>query len=258
MKKTLLLSFALFFAFMATSQKLPFQGKLIESGVAINGAKSFEFSLPDLGWSETHANVTVTDGLYFVVLGSLNPLPANIFSGTSERQLTLSVDGTVLSPVTLYKPLSGDLSQLNVKGPGNGSISGGFGTGSTVNQNLPTLKLNGNLATQNNRVTLRVSSNNDNSVESGHIDLISTNGYISYLSPDYFGLHYNTPNVQLFSQNWSGKGHTGYMILRGPNSINLEIGSKFWENSDLPWINMRGTTEYPVINLSGETSMTRF
>lgn len=252
MKKTLLLSFAVFFAFMATAQKLPFQGKLIEAGAPVNGTHNFSFSIDTL-WAETHSNVAVTDGLYFVVLGSINPIPAAIFSGTNERQLELSVDGTALSPVTLYKPLSGDLSQLNVKGPGNGIIGGGFGTGSNVNQNLPNLKLNGNLSTLNNRVTLRVSSNNDNTVETGHIDLSSTSGFLSYLSPDYFGLNYgNTPNVQFFSQNWSGKGHTGYAIIRGPNSTNLEIGSKFWENSDLPWINMRGTTENPVMNLSGE------
>jgi hypothetical protein len=255
MKKTLLLSFAFFVAFFATAQKLPFQGKLIEAGVPVNGTHNFSFSIDTL-WVESHSNVTVTDGLYFVVLGSINPLPAAIFSGTNERQLTLSVDGIALSPVTLYKPLSGDLSQLNIKGSGNGSISGGFGKGSAVNENLPSLKLNGNLPTLNNRVTLRVSSNNDNSVESGAIDLSSTTGNLSYWSSDYFGLHYgNTPNVQFFSQNWSGKGHTGYMVLRGPNTVNIEIGSQFWQNSDLPWMNMRGTSTDPnnpgLVQLSG-------
>ncbi len=145
------------------------------------------------------------------------------------------------------------MSQLNVKGPGNGLIKGGFGTGSEVNENLPNLKLNGNLLTQNNRVTLLVSSNNDNTFESGHINLSSTSGFDSYWSPDFFGIHHgNRGNVQFFSQNWSGKGHTGYVILRGPNSINFEIGSKFWDNSDLPWMNMRGTTGVSLMQFSGE------
>lgn len=253
MKKLYLLIAMFLVVLFANGQKLPFQGKLIESGNPVNESKTLEFGLPDLGWTETHSNVQVTDGLYFVVLGSINPLPSTIFSGANERQLTLSVNGAALSPVTLYKPLSGDLSQLNVKGPGNGLIKGGFGTGSEVNENLPNLKLNGNLLTQNNRVTLLVSSNNDNTFESGHINLSSTSGFDSYWSPDFFGIHHgNRGNVQFFSQNWSGKGHTGYVILRGPNSINFEIGSKFWDNSDLPWMNMRGTTGVSLMQFSGE------
>lgn len=256
MKKVYLFITMFLVVLLANGQKLPFQGKLIESGTPVNGTRSISVSIPDIGWSENHSDVTVTDGLYFIVLGSTNPIPANIFSGVDERPMEISVNGTPLSPVTLYKPLSGDLSQLNVKGPGNGSIQGGFGTGSAINQNLPTLKLNGNLQTQNNRVTLDVSSNNDNTVESGHVNLSSTAGFLSYISPDYFGLHHgNNPNVQFFSQNWSGNGNTGYMILRGPNSTNIEMGSTFWDNSDLPWLNMRGTSTVQndpgLINLGG-------
>jgi hypothetical protein len=109
MKIVVLLLFVLNFSILCIAQKLPFQGKLIESGTSVNGTRSIEVGLPGLSWSETHTNVQITDGLYFIVLGSITPLPANLFIGVDERQLTLSVDGTALSPVTLYKPLSGDL-----------------------------------------------------------------------------------------------------------------------------------------------------
>ncbi len=252
MKK--ILSITLFCMLIAQGygQKLPFQGKLIEAGLPVNDPKTLEFGIPDLEWSETHTDVQVTDGLYFVVLGSINPLPANIFSDTNERQLELSVDGTALSPVTLYKPLSGDLSQLNVKGPGNGIISGGFGTGSAVKENLPYLKLNGNMKTIFNRISMEVSSNNDNTVESGNIYLNSSNGVFTAVSPGYFALNSNNLyNMQLFSQNWGNRGHAGTILLRGPNNnLLFEIGNRHWENANLPRIQMRGSTENPVIELS--------
>ncbi len=94
MKKLYLLIAMFLVVLFANGQKLPFQGKLIESGNPVNESKTLEFGLPDLGWTETHSNVQVTDGLYFVVLGSINPLPSTIFSGANERQLTLSVNGT--------------------------------------------------------------------------------------------------------------------------------------------------------------------
>lgn len=253
MKKFLLFSISLVFVLFVFGQKLPFQGKLIETGVPVNGTRTIVVALPDLSWSETHTAVTVTDGLYFIVLGSTNPLPANMFVGVDERQLTLSVDGTALSPVTLYKPLTGQPDGLDLKGPGNGTLKGGFGTGSVVNENLPTLKLNGNLTNAFDRISANVSSNGDNTTEYGNVSVSSTDGYNSHFSPGYLGLNYNNDTkVQLFSQNWSGKGQTGYMILRGPSSINFEIGSKFWENSDLPWMNMQGTSNASLVQLSGE------
>ncbi len=252
MKKILLLTSTMFFAFFVFGQKLPFQGKLIESGTPVNGTRSIEFGLPDLSWSETHAGVQITDGLYFIVLGSNTPLPANLFTGVDERQLTLSVDGESLSPVTLYKPLAGGPDGLDLKGPGNGLIRGEFGTGSAVNENLPTLKLNGNLINAFDRISANITSNGDNTVEYGNISVSSSDGYNSRLSPGYLGVnHENLESVQLFSQNWSNKGFTGYMILRGPNSVNFEIGSKFWENSDLPWMNMQGTANASLVQLEG-------
>ena len=259
MKKFLLLTSTMFFAIFVFGQKLPFQGKLMESGTPVNGTRSIEFALPGLSWSETHAGVQITDGLYFIVLGSITPLPANLFTGADELQLTLSVDGTALSPVTLYKPLAAGPDGLDLKGPGNGFIKGDFGTGSAVKENLPSLKLNGNLTTTFDRVSVNVSSNTDNTTEYGNVGVSSTNGFNSHFSPGYLGLNYiNAPNVQFFSQNWSNKGHSGTLLLKGPNSTNFEIGSKHWENADLPWLNMLGTNPNNLewgnglLDLSGE------
>lgn len=106
MKKNLLFTLFLMVSVLAFGQKLPFQGKLIESGVPVAGSHSFVFEIASVGWSEAHSDVSVTDGLYFVVLGSINPLPDSLFFGVSEQSMAISVDGTVLSPVTLFKPLS--------------------------------------------------------------------------------------------------------------------------------------------------------
>jgi hypothetical protein len=253
MKKILLLTSTMFLVLFVFGQKLPFQGKLIESGTPVNGTRSIEVGLPDLSWSETHAGVQITDGLYFIVLGSISPLPPNLFAGTDERQLTLSVDGTALSPVILYKPLTNKLDSLYLKGPGNGLLRAGFGTGSAVNENLPYLKLNGNLSNTFDRISLGISSNQDNTTEYGNISVSSTNGLNNYFSPGYLALNHNdTASVSLFSQNWGNKGYSGTILLRGRNKVNFEIGSKHWENADLPQLQMRGTTSQIIVYMTGE------
>lgn len=102
--KFLPLTFLLFLAVQAVAQKLPFQGKLLENGQPANGAKSITFALTDGSWTETHS-VTVTDGLYTVVLGSITPMPLDIFDYSSERDLSISVEGEMLPNITLYAPL---------------------------------------------------------------------------------------------------------------------------------------------------------
>ena len=117
MKKALLLTVCAFVALFANAQKLPFQGKLIESGTPVNGSRTFVFEIAAVEWSETHTDVAVTDGLYFVVLGNINPLPDSLFYGVDEQNMTISVNGTALSPVILFKPLSSPFegSELTVR-----------------------------------------------------------------------------------------------------------------------------------------------
>lgn len=102
--------FTLIFLSVLTStnllaQKLPFQGQLIQDGAPFTGSVEITFSIPDGAggelWSEIQP-VEVVDGLYSVVLGSVNPLPGDLFDEADERQLGISVNATALSPVTIY------------------------------------------------------------------------------------------------------------------------------------------------------------
>jgi len=104
-KLTLTLSLTLFICFINFGQKLPFQGFLEESGVPVDGTRNFIFELTDYGWTETINNVSIDRGIYNVVLGDITPLPDSLFVGTSESPLTITINGTEVGQVMLYKPL---------------------------------------------------------------------------------------------------------------------------------------------------------
>ncbi|MFY0593665.1 tail fiber domain-containing protein [Roseivirga sp.] len=92
-----------------STRKMNFQGTLYENGVPVTGERSFTFQI-DLGegnsWTETQASVQVIEGLYSVVLGSVTPIPDNIFFDANERELTVSIGNTVLGTTTLYAPFA--------------------------------------------------------------------------------------------------------------------------------------------------------
>jgi len=75
---------------------LNYQGKLIINGVAVSGPSSMTFSIysSETGgtalWTETQ-NVTVTKGVFNVMLGSVTPFPGTLFSGTGDRFLGIKV-----------------------------------------------------------------------------------------------------------------------------------------------------------------------
>ena len=66
----------------AQTGKISYQGRLTDiGGIPFSGDKSIQFTIyyfdevgTDMTWSETHT-VTVTDGLFNVLLGSTTPLP---------------------------------------------------------------------------------------------------------------------------------------------------------------------------------------
>ncbi|MEC7754272.1 tail fiber domain-containing protein [Roseivirga sp. UBA1976] len=125
MKKRLLLvlSFALVLGIPATmalplqdgaaqvqeGKKMSFQGTLYENGTPVTGERNFTF-LIDLGegnsWTETQSNVQIIEGLYAVTLGSVNPMPEDLFHGVSGRTLTVSIGNTVLGTTELLAPFS--------------------------------------------------------------------------------------------------------------------------------------------------------
>ncbi len=88
-------------------KKMNFQGTLFENGEPVTGERSFTFTI-DLGdgnsWTETHPTVQIVEGLYSVLLGSIDPMPADLFYEFEERDLTISVGNTVLGKTKLLAP----------------------------------------------------------------------------------------------------------------------------------------------------------
>jgi hypothetical protein len=99
------LSFAL--ALPARAQvpgRVNFQGLLLDNaGEPVTGTVTLQLELFAAAsggsalWTETHSSVSVTDGIYDVVLGSQTPLTPELFS-VSPRYLQVTIDGQVLSP----------------------------------------------------------------------------------------------------------------------------------------------------------------
>ncbi|MEO0108418.1 MAG: hypothetical protein ABIK62_04520 [candidate division WOR-3 bacterium] len=82
---------------------IPYQGKLTDgSGVPINGTRSMVFTLyaestaGTARWTETQSSVTVTNGLFSVILGSVTPI-TNVPPGPNCF-LEIAVAGATLSP----------------------------------------------------------------------------------------------------------------------------------------------------------------
>jgi hypothetical protein len=78
-------------------QKINYQGQLLKDGVPVTSTKNIYFSISDSSWSEMHPNVFIDNGLYSVVLGSIQPLPASVFDDTGKK-LIVSIDGERMSP----------------------------------------------------------------------------------------------------------------------------------------------------------------
>ena len=309
MKKHVLLAIFFVAGLTAFSQKLPFQGKLIETGVPVDGTRTLEFSIASQSWSETHADVPITDGLYFVVLGSINPLPDSLFYGVDEQSLDISVDGTALSPVILFKPLDSpfegnDLSVKNTEGTVTGSLTaqndsvltgelilyGPSGernltlSGDSETGNTGVISIHGNesgaisqgfkawqgeagtdlpfisLETRNRYMAYlsafnNIDAENNDTTSVGYMFLRSTNGHQYSMQPQGYWMYKdNKLTSQMMAQNWGGLGFSGHFDVRGPNSTNIALSSRHWENPDLPWFYMSGSEDQNVIQMSAESN----
>ena len=70
----------------------------MENGQPVTGTRTFIFTIDT--WTETHTDIPIEDGLYSVQLGSINPIPFEIFTDNATATLQISVDGTLLVPTT--------------------------------------------------------------------------------------------------------------------------------------------------------------
>jgi hypothetical protein len=81
-------------------QLINYQGRVDSSGLVINGQRSMTFSIYDAPtggttlWTETQPTVTITSGIFGVLLGSVTPFPATLFTGTGDRYIGTSIAGS--------------------------------------------------------------------------------------------------------------------------------------------------------------------
>lgn len=86
-----------------TSRLLNYQGKLTDANGPVTGTVSITFSIYDVPtggspiWTEPHNNVTVTNGIFNVVLGSINSIPDSVLNGGTQY-LDIAVNGEPISP----------------------------------------------------------------------------------------------------------------------------------------------------------------
>ncbi|MCF8374300.1 MAG: hypothetical protein K9H64_21945 [Bacteroidales bacterium] len=132
--KKILFIFCLMLGQIVYGQHLPFQGKLLENGLPVNGLKTFQFSITNGGvnWNETQT-VQVNNGLYLVMLGSVSPLQPTLFIQQVPLNLMVQVNGNTLDTVQIYPPIETDPTV-----PSN--LKDGVQWGDI--QNLPTLDYN--------------------------------------------------------------------------------------------------------------------
>jgi hypothetical protein len=108
---------------------LAYEGRLVESNTFVTGLRTFVFSVIDSNgnelWNSGTQTLTVTTGLYGVVLGSAG-MPALPASLTLRANLHLRViaDGVQLSPDVPLIPAFQAGTAWNVIGPFYGDISG--------------------------------------------------------------------------------------------------------------------------------------
>jgi len=87
---------------------LNYQGYLTDTlgNPITNPSVSMVFSIYDAAsvgnqkWSETQSTISVSKGIFSVLLGSITPIPDSVFATSTNRWLALTVAGQVLSPRT--------------------------------------------------------------------------------------------------------------------------------------------------------------
>ncbi|MGC9316360.1 MAG: hypothetical protein ACP5G4_12155, partial [bacterium] len=103
LKATLIfLAIAVFSISAQVPRTMNYQGKLTDdSGIAVTGPVSITFRIYDVEtggtalWSEAHASVTVTNGLFDVILGESTPMTMDF---DEQYWMELVVGGETLSP----------------------------------------------------------------------------------------------------------------------------------------------------------------
>lgn len=90
--------------FPAVPRLMNLQGRLTDkSGIPLTGIYEVKFSVWDSAvgggmlWNETQ-NVTCARGIFQILLGSVNPIPSNVFSDGEHRYLEIDIENPVNDP----------------------------------------------------------------------------------------------------------------------------------------------------------------
>ncbi len=108
---------------------IAYQGRLLEGTTPANGARQFVFSILDSAgaeqWNSGQLTLTVTDGLYSVVLGA-TPMPAlpAAMLGKAGLKLHIVLAGQALTPDATIVPAFQARSAWEVTGSFSGDLSG--------------------------------------------------------------------------------------------------------------------------------------
>lgn len=112
-------------------QMINYQGRLTDaSGMALDTTVSITFAIYDdstggtVKWSEVHSAVTVTKGLFNVLLGGVSPVPDTVFNGP-DRYLGITIDSNPeINPRTqlitvpyAYRAYHADTAAVSLSGP---------------------------------------------------------------------------------------------------------------------------------------------
>ncbi|MCA9668581.1 MAG: collagen-like protein [Myxococcales bacterium] len=88
---------------LAVPTKVAYTGRLLDGGQPVNATLAITFEIFDAAtggtsvWSESHASVSISDGVFTVDLGGATALDSTVFPGAA-RWLEITVGNTKLSP----------------------------------------------------------------------------------------------------------------------------------------------------------------
>jgi len=176
-------------------QKISFQGRLIDANTQkpVTAEKNFTFKIGD--WVEEHKNVQVSNGLYSVILGSINPIPLTLFDDW-QANMKILVEGKEMAPdiemVSVpYALKAGQLDGVYVR---NGNVG--------ISTQEPNSYLHVQSSDINNTNLVKIDftggnvGNNDSS--SALLRILSNSSYRPLMSLNDKCTFYSNGNVQIY------------------------------------------------------------